>query len=1214
MPRRRRSRLTNLFFGEALESRTMLTAAPFRPPAVPLITSDPYLSIWSESNNLTDTNTVHWTGTTEALVSLIRIDGTSYRLMGDDPTTLSAFPQTSVQVLPTRSIYNFDNGHVHVTMTFMQPALPTDLNALSLPLSYINWEVYSDDGATHSVQIYDSTSSELAVNSYSQVVTWQRGTAGTLTTLDVGTTAQTYFSPVGDQVRIDWGYAYAAASASLSTSSIGYDTTEINTFTANGALTNTDDPDVPRAVSSNQPVMAYAFDLGTVSASVVSRHVIVAYNEIYSIDYFGESLTPYWARNGTTVQQMLSNAETNFSLYQTECAAFDTSLMTDLTGEGGSQYATITALAYRQTFAGMGLAADPNGQPMLFTKEDTSNGDISTVDVIYPTFPQLLFLSPTLAKAALQPIMEYADSSLWTEPYAPHDLGTYPDAIGDPSGNDGNETMPVETVSTMLIMIDLIAKVEHNTEYANKYWSLISSWASYLQPYAYEPGEQLTTNDFLGTLDNSTNLDVKAIIGLGAYANLCQMRGDFTDQATYVALAQADVQHWMTQSTSSSGAQYLFEFGDQGTGVQLYNLVMDQILGTNLFPPSVAASDISYAKSANQTYGVPISSTTARSSLEWSMWEAAMATNLSDFETLVEPMYNYLNTTTVRVPETDIHDDTSNTQSYFHARPVIGGLFIKMLTDPVMWEKYAGQDPDLPLNYAGFTVTTYILPTALESPQYWLYTTTTPANNWYDPNFNTSGWSTGLAGFGTSGTPGIVINTNWNTSNIYMVRTFTMPAGTFSNLQFQLFHDETVSIYINGILAASQSGYITQYETLPINPAAVSQLVAGQPITLAVTCNNTTGGQGVDVGIFNFGPGASPVVQTTNANPAMLIGNSIVLTGTSGNDNFVVSYNSSSATYSFSGGTTLAGSIAASNLSGFSIAGGGGLDTLTIMGNVGAPLLNDISEDGTSFHVEATAGSNFNMASTEHLTSLQIDAGAVAVMQGTDTLVVSALSIAGSSGAWTGQLDVGTSGLIVHNGNLATLTNQVASGFDASDRGSWTGRGITSSAIADDNTHLTALGVIQNSINGAVSGSVLYTSFASQPAINSDVLISRTYYGDANLDGKVDGSDYSRMDAAALTRATGWYNGDFNYDQTVNGSDYALIDNAFNRQGITLAAEVALPMSKTSLNPTQPKRRLTSVPANPGTIQPTSETASTIEVIERLIQSQDILDKLSQAQ
>jgi hypothetical protein len=69
--------------------------------------------------------------------------------------------------------------------------------------------------------------------------------------------------------------------------------------------------------------------------------------------------------------------------------------------------------------------------------------------------------------------------------------------------------------------------------------------------------------------------------------------------------------------------------------------------------------------------------------------------------------------------------------------------------------------------------------------------------------------------------------------------------------------------------------------------------------------------------------------------------------------------------------------------------------------------------------------------------------------------------------------------------------------------------------------------------------------------------VKLTYYGDANLDGKVDGSDYSRIDNGYLSGATGWFNGDFNYDGVINGSDYTLIDNAFNTQGAQLSAEVS---------------------------------------------------------
>ena len=168
-------------------SRALSAGADFRPPAVPLVTYNPFLSIWSESDHLNDATTKHWTQHDHSLVSLIRIDGKTYRLMGAEPKNVPAFAQKSVEVLPTRSIYEFEEAGVHVTMTFMQPALPDDLDVYSWPLSYITWNVRSCDGAKHKIELYDSTSSQLAVNNVEELVEWSRQTAGDLTLLRVGT-------------------------------------------------------------------------------------------------------------------------------------------------------------------------------------------------------------------------------------------------------------------------------------------------------------------------------------------------------------------------------------------------------------------------------------------------------------------------------------------------------------------------------------------------------------------------------------------------------------------------------------------------------------------------------------------------------------------------------------------------------------------------------------------------------------------------------------------------------------------------------------------------------------------------------------------------------------------------------------------------------------------------------------------------------------------
>ncbi len=153
----------------------------------------------------------------------------------------------------------------------------------------------------------------------------------------------------------------------------------------------------------------------------------------------------------------------------------------------------------------------------------------------------------------------------------------------------------------------------------------------------------------------------------------------------------------------------------------------------------------------------------------------------------------------------------------------------------------------------------------------------------------------------------------------------------------------------------------------------------------------------------------------------------------------------------------------------------------------------------------------------------------------------------------TSQLDLTDSDMIVHGGNLATVTSLIAKGYDG---GNWLGDGITSSAAASDTTHLTALGAILN-INA--KGAVIYSPFDGVTSTTTDVLVRYTYYGDANLDGKVDGSDYTLIDNGYLHRTTltGWYNGDFNYDGTINGDDYTLIDNAYNTQGSQLVFSTA---------------------------------------------------------
>src|SRR5436190_22449289 len=93
------------------------SSTTLRPPSVPLVACDPYFSIWSPADKLSDANTVHWTGKPHRLTSLVRIDGKMFRLMGQEPADVPALPQTAVEVMPARTVYTFESEGIHLTLT-----------------------------------------------------------------------------------------------------------------------------------------------------------------------------------------------------------------------------------------------------------------------------------------------------------------------------------------------------------------------------------------------------------------------------------------------------------------------------------------------------------------------------------------------------------------------------------------------------------------------------------------------------------------------------------------------------------------------------------------------------------------------------------------------------------------------------------------------------------------------------------------------------------------------------------------------------------------------------------------------------------------------------------------------------------------------------------------------------------------------------------------
>ncbi len=225
----------------------------------------------------------------------------------------------------------------------------------------------------------------------------------------------------------------------------------------------------------------------------------------------------------------------------------------------------------------------------------------------------------------------------------------------------------------------------------------------------------------------------------------------------------------------------------------------------------------------------------------------------------------------------------------------------------------------------------------------------------------------------------------------------------------------------------------------------------------------------------------------------------------------------------------------------------GSISKSTINVNSGATL-NLAANTGTGILARTAAGINVNSGGLVTLSPAPNQLNRQYVSVGNVTIAVN------GSGSFNGLVDLANNDLNIVSGGttaVAAVTAAVKQGFNG---GGWNGAGgIVSSSAAADSTHLTAIGILLNgNTYGTASGS-LGLFDGSNPG-STDVLVKYTYYGDANLDGAVDGSDYTNIDAAFGTSTTGWQNGDFNYDNKIDGSDYTLIDNAFNTQGATLGS------------------------------------------------------------
>jgi hypothetical protein len=647
-------------------------------PAYPLITHDPYFSIWSFTDDLTTGSTKHWTGADEPLMGWVMVDGMYYSFMGqadkkqedafgsgnNPPPSIAAAQIKEVTVTATRTIYKYTCGPVNLQLQFTSPLLLNNWTVLTRPVSYITVTLQSNDGKPHNAQASISVSTNVCVNKPEQEVTATTAvTADGLNVIKAGSVEQPVLKKKGDDLRIDWGYMYVATpkvtGAKQAITEAGWEfpglAKTLDSTTGNRLMARTI---LPAIKTANTPQ---------------EQFIMLGYDDIYSVQYFNQNLPPVWRSEGRTMEKELAHAARDYKSIMKQCAAFDQELYADAVKVGGEKYAQLCVAAYRQSIAAHTIVKDPHGELLFLSKENFSNGSINTVDVTYPSAPLYLVYNPNLLKGMLNGIFYYSESGKFTKPFAAHDLGTYPLANGQTYGED----MPVEESGNMIILTAAIAKAEGNANYARKHWKTLTTWVDYLEKEGFDPANQLCTDDFAGHLARNSNLSVKAIVAIGCYAMLADMMHDVPTSMKYRTTAINMAKKW--QQMANDGDHYSLTFPDKNTWSQKYNLVWDKVLNLHLFPADIYNKEIKYYLTKQNTFGLPLDSRKTYTKSDWILWTATLTNDTAAFKALINPVYSYLTETPTRVPLSDWHETTNGKQVGFQARSVVGGYFMRML-------------------------------------------------------------------------------------------------------------------------------------------------------------------------------------------------------------------------------------------------------------------------------------------------------------------------------------------------------------------------------------------------------------------------------------------------------------------------------------------------------------------------------------------------------
>ncbi len=620
-----------------------------RAPSVPLITIDPYFSVWSPADEINITATEHWCGKSNSFFATVKVDGEEYLFAGYH-RDIHKIKQVSIDINALSTTAVFENDKIKLTAVFTSPVMLDDYRLLTRPVSYMQVSWQSVDGNSHDVSVNVAASEQLCLEKAGQndVIT-EKVSAGSVCGMKMGNKEQKPLDKSGDDICIDWGYFYL--------------------------MSNAAEPEIETKDVWNQTHICVGSELDEGTKLLY----LFAYDDIESIEYFGKHLRSYWNRNGQTILEAIAEATAEYDEVMSRCKVFSDKLYADAFEAGGEKYAELLTLAYRQVVAAHKLVIDENGEILYISKECYSNGCAATVDVSYPSIPLFLIYDPELVKGMMRPVIRYARSEAWQFDFAPHDVGQYPLLNGQVYGENALKyQMPVEECGNMLIMDANVAMVTGSADFALEHIELLEKWCEYLIKYGADPGNQLCTDDFAGHLAHNCNLSLKAIMGLQGMCEIMKLAGDDKKAAYYRRQALKMAKIWKSTALNADGTSNL-AFDRPNTFSMKYNMVWDRVWKSKIFSQKFMDFEVADNKKHFNKYGMPLDSRADYTKSDWLVWTASMANSKKAFADYIAPLWKAYNETDSRVPMSDWYDTVSGKWVSFRHRTVQGGLFMRVL-------------------------------------------------------------------------------------------------------------------------------------------------------------------------------------------------------------------------------------------------------------------------------------------------------------------------------------------------------------------------------------------------------------------------------------------------------------------------------------------------------------------------------------------------------